>query len=261
MNIFSVKKFVFVTVALAIVVTPLITIAQNNPESSAITTEKPPKTLQITAISHNVSNRVINVGETLSITIKGTVGVEASILLIGDKQTVQEYQAQETTPGVYVANITLNQGDRFIEGAMIARLQKGSQVIYSAAEQAFSVNATNSNQTSSPNQATTTPTTKTVSLPLTITSHQNGDKIANNGIVIQGQTEPNAEVKIKITSSTALVGNMIQIEGDTLIDSIVIALTLPKNPHPTKGLQYQISAIAYQQNSQSRLVQLTLILQ
>lgn len=266
------EKIALLIISFAIVAEPSIILAQTNQESLSTQTQNAATRLQITNISHNINSHVLTVGETLTVTIKGTEGANTSVLLIGDKQKVREYQARETSPGVYIANIILTQGDRFIEGAMMARLQKGTQVFYSAASEAFTVNSATNNQNTSfvPSNNTTTSTTVTntqnISLPLNITSHHNGDLITNNGVTIQGQTEPNAEIQIKITSSTAIVGNLIQIEGDTLIDQIVNAdskgkfvITIPPNSQIKKGLQYQISAIAFKNHAQSRPVQLTLI--
>lgn len=266
------EKIALLIISFAIVAEPSIILAQTNQESFFTQTQNTANRLQITNITHNMNNHVLTVGETFTVTIKGTEGATASILLIGDKQKVREYQGRETSPGVYIANIILTQGDRFIEGAMMARLQKGTQVVYSAASEAFTVNSATNNQNTSfvpsnnTNTSTTATNTQNISLPLNITSHHNGDLITNNGVTIRGQTEPNAEIQIKITSSTAIVSNLIQIEGDTLIDQIVnadskgnFAITIPPNSQIKKGLQYQISAIAFKNNAQSRPVQLTLI--
>ena len=265
-------KIVYISLFLGTIATPYVAVAQTNPESIPSTTESTVKTIKINSISHSISNRTISVGETLSVTIEGTAGAVASVLILGDKQTVREYKAQETTPGVYIAKIVLTRRDRITEGAIIARLQQGSQVVYGAAERVFAVSPNRGNSVTSFSDSTqnsldsVTPTNNDLSIPLTIVSHQNGEEVANGGLTIKGQTQPSAEVQVKVTSSLSLVGNIIQVEGDTLIDRIVntdnegnFTIAVPQNPSAPKGLQYNIEAVAFWQDSQSKPVQLTLI--
>ena len=262
-----VKKIVYALTGLAIIAIPPIMMAQTNPKLLATEIETRVTNLQIVSVSYDIDNRETNVGKNLTVTIKGTGGVRASILILGDKQRIQEYQAQETTPGVYVANIILNQRDRVTEGAIIARLQQGTEVIYGAAAQPFAVNPSSTDPVrSAPDVTEPTTNTNRVLIPLAITSHQNGEQVASNNLTIRGQTQPNAEVQIKIASSLSLVGNLIQIEGDSLVDRIVnadnkgnFAITVPQSLNAPQGLQYLVSAIAFSENGQSRTVELTLI--
>ena len=261
------KKIVYALTGLAIIAIPPIMMAQTNPELLATETKVKATNLKIASVSYEITNRETNIGKNLTVTIEGTAGVRASILVLGDKQTIQEYRATETTPGVYVANISLSQRDRVTEGAIMARLQRGTEVVYGAATRPFTVNPSSSGRVrSAPSETQQTTLTSQTLIPLAITSHQNGEQVTGKNFTIRGQTQPNAEVQIKIASSLALVGNLIQIEGESLIDRIVnadrkgnFAITVPQSLNASQGSQYLVSAIAFSANGRSRTVEFSLI--
>ncbi|MDJ0632361.1 MAG: hypothetical protein QNJ34_04130 [Xenococcaceae cyanobacterium MO_188.B29] len=261
-------------------ITPIfsLSLAQTTIETEWLIAQQTTKSLEIGSITHNGVNRALNPGETLTITMKGTKGVQASFLIIGDKYTVREVSAKEIEPGTYQSNIIVSPRERIVEGAVVGRLQRGKQVLYSAASQAFTYSreiANNPNSPESPQLPTENPSTSSPPqanttdknlCPPKFTSHRNGEIIDNNGFLIQGKTKPHAKVKITITSKLDLIGELLQFEGDKLIDQTIKAnsegmfqLAVPINSTAPSGLKYIINAVAILNNLKSEPSQLTLV--
>lgn len=252
-----------------------VSFAQTTREAEWLLAQQTTKNLEIESITHDGVDRTLNPGEIFTITMRGTTGVQASFLLIGDKHTLREISAKEIAPGTYQSKILVSAKERVVEGAVVGRLQRGKQVVYIAASQAFTYSrsiarnslitivppaSTEDSQTSSSED-----TTKTNLRPL-FTSHSNGDAIDNNGFIIKGQTQPHAEVKITVTSTVSLIGELIQLKGDTLIDQTVKAnsegifqLPIPPTNTALSGLKYNINAVAILNNQTSQPSQLTLL--
>ncbi|MGK7937205.1 MAG: hypothetical protein AB4206_15650 [Xenococcaceae cyanobacterium] len=261
-------------------ITPIfsLSLAQTTIETEWSVAQQTTKSLEIESIVHNGVNRALNPGETLTLTMKGTNGVQASFLIIGDKYTVREVSAKEIEPGIYQSNILVSPRERIVEGAVVGRLQRGKQVLYSAASQAFNYSRGMANNltfpqsqqlptenppTSSPLQAYTFDKNL---CPPKFTSHRNGELIDNNGFLIQGQTKPHASVKITVTSQLSLIGELLQFEGDKLMDKTIKAnsegmfqLAVPINSAAPSGLKYIINAVAILNNLKSEPTQLTLV--
>ena len=273
------KILLFLCFGLTATLSSQISWAQTTIKTSLLVAQQSSQNLKITSIIHNGSDRPLTPADILTIEMKGTAGVEASFLVIGDKQRVQEIPAREIAPGVYQTRIPVSPQQRILEGAIVGRLQQGTQVVYSAASQAFSYDRGVANgsvfplslqppTTNSQNILQSAPSLASVNsnLQLQFTSHNNGDEIDPYGFKIQGQTNPNAMVKITVTSKLPLVGNFIQVEGDTLIDRTITAntegifqLTIPPTTTAPSGLQYIIDAVAISNNQTSQPTQLTLV--
>ena len=254
---FLAQQLVRFAIAVCLFLAPTVALAQDN-------------RLSIDKIESNVAGSRIAIGDTLTVEFSGTPGVNASILLVGDKQKVREYQAQEIAPGLYTSKIILHQSDRITEGAILVRLQQGSQVVYRSLEQAFTVlspRQTELSQTPQDSQKVTPDVIATSDLTLEFTSHQD-EQIIEPGkvIILQGQTAPNAEVQIAVTTNKTLIEGIAVIQGNTQINRLFLAdkqgefqIKIPQEANAPKGLRYEITAVARMQASQSNLIQLTLI--
>ena len=269
-------KMVALTATLfAILPISSVGLAQTTVEENWLIAQQITRSLEIESIIHTGVDRALNPGEILTITMKGTTGVQASFLLIGDKHTVREISAKEIAPGTYQSKIFISAKERIVEGAVVGRLQRGQQVIYSAASQAFTYSrdiASKPNIIVSPEDVQTrfTPESSAVTpnkkLRPQFTSHRNGDAIDNNGFMLQGQTQPHAQVKITVTSKLPLIGELIQLQGDTLIDLTIQAnsqgifqLEIPPTNTAPSGLKYLINAVAMLNSQTSESTQLTLV--
>lgn len=235
--------------------------------------------LEIDNITHDGVDRALSPGEVLTITMKGTSGVQASFLLIGDKQTIREIRAKEIAPGTYQGRIIVSVRDRLVEGAIMGRLQQGRRVTYSAASNAFTYSRDRANNTNqippstsfnSPTESAPNPSVTAINQDLRpqFTSHRNGEEIDTNGFILQGQTQAHAQVKITIMSQFPIFGNIVQIEGNKLIEQTVRAnsegvFQLPIPPVPVSstpsGLKYLINAVASLNNQTSPSTELTLV--
>ncbi len=254
-----------------------VTLAQTSTDLERATRPQNTKNLEIERITHDGVERALNPGEILTITMEGTSGVQASFLIIGDKHTIREVRAREITPGTYQSKIPISPRERVVEGAVIGRLQRGKQVVYSAASNIFTHNRNrasieNNNPPASPspyvpNESESNSATREINPDLRpqFVSHRNGETIDPNGFVLQGQTRPYAEVKITISSRLPLLGEFVQIEGDKLIEQTVRAnsqgifqLPIPPVDTAPSGLKYLITAVASLNNQISKSTQLTL---
>ena len=211
----------------------------------------------------------------LTVTIKATPGVIASVLLIADRHTIRETIAKETSPGIYQATIYFDSNTRIVEGVIMARLQHGTQVIYDVADFPVSVTLSETEDTctvgNSPlglfsNCDLISPQLPVNSqIPLSFTSHHNGEIVNRDNLVIKGKTQPNAQVNIKVNSSLPLIGNFMELEGDTLVNKTINAdregnfsFIIPQGIKTVSGLKYTISAIAISEAQTSKSVKLTL---
>lgn len=223
------------------------------------------KNLAISGLNSNVTERQIQIGETLKVEVNGTPGARASVLLVGDKQQVREYQAKEVSPGVYIAQVILGSRDRITEGIILARMQLGSQVVYRSLDKPFAVLPSSQGNVPRSSQTVDLPTVSSSNVPLTFTSHQNRQQISSD-IVLEGQTEPNAEVQIAVTTSKTLIEGLATIQGNTQINRVVQAddtgkfqVQIPIEKNAPEGLRYEITATARTKTSQTRTGSLTLI--
>lgn len=277
-GIFDLTK-VLVLIVTILAITPIssVSFAQTSRYVERLTTQETTRNLEIDNITHDGVDRALSPGEILTITMKGTSGVQASFLLIGDKQTIREISAREIAPGTYQSKIPVSARERVVEGAIVGRLQRGKQVVYSAASDAFTYNrnrastpkfmvspAPEDSQPDSDQKPSITPING--NLRPRFTSHRNGEAIDSSGFVLQGQTQPYAEVKITVTSKLSLIGEFIQLKGDRLIDQTVRAncegifqLPIPPVNTAPSGLKYLINAVASLNNQTSESTQLTLI--
>ncbi|MDJ0688753.1 MAG: hypothetical protein QNJ41_09595 [Xenococcaceae cyanobacterium MO_188.B32] len=263
---------------LAIISITPVGLAQTTTETDYLTAQQATKNIEIESVTHNGIDRALNPGEILTLTMKGTTGVQASFLIIGDKHRVREITAKEIAPGTYQSKIPISTKERIVEGAVVGRLQRGKQVVYSAASQAFTYSrniartpaivspSSPANNSSASFQPRSLTATNNKSLRPQFTSHSNGDAIDNNGFVIQGQTQPHAKVKITVTSKLSLIGELIELQGDTLLDRTIQAnsqgifqLEIPPINTAPSGLKYFISAVAIANSQISEPTQLTLI--
>ena len=269
------KIAAFTAVVLTLISIPSVSFAQTTREAGGLIAQQTVNRLKINSITHNGVDNPLIPGEALTIKMEGTAGVQASFLLIGDKHSVREIRAKETEPGIYQTKIPVSPKERIIEGAVIGRLQQGKQVVYSAASQAFTYSRERANTPGfllfpPPSTADSQPeqliATVNSNLRPRFISHSNGDPIDTSGLVIQGQTQPRAIVKITVTSILSLVGELIQIEGNTLVAQTVKAnsegifqLEIPPTQAAPSGLKYIINAVAILNSQTSEPAQLTLV--
>jgi hypothetical protein len=232
--------------------------------------EQPQAALEITSVTHNAGGVELGAGATLLVTINGTPNARASVILLAEGRTVRELTAEEVSRGVYVATITVPQRQAIREGAVIARLQRGERVTYSAASQPFSLNP-NATAEQLPGDGTglEPPGQGTANtLQPVFTNYQDGDRVVGRGFVLMGQTLPNARVEIEVTSQVPILGGIVNIGGSTLLKRIVTAdrngnfrVEVPQPSPPTAGMRYNVRAVASDGRNLSRAVTMTLIQQ
>lgn len=225
----------------------------------AFQVEQPRAALDITSVSHNATTTALGSGSTFLATINGTPGAQASVLIL-DGTTMRRIPAQEVSPGVYVATLNLGAGDRFNEGIVIGRLERQGKAVYSAASQAvaFQPNAASTQVTqveTTPTQSgqptTTQPTTTNqpgttalANLQPSFTSHQDGDIIQSQGFTLTGQTQPNASVRVFV-SSPSLFGESTLIDTTVRADNNgVFTVRVPRPLILNAGIRYNVTAIA-----------------
>jgi hypothetical protein len=232
--------------------------------------EQPQAGLEITSVTHNAGGVELGAGATLLVTINGTPNAKASVILLAEGRTVRELNAEEVSRGVYVATITVPQRQAIREGAVIARLQRGQRVTYSAASQPFSLNP-NARPEQLPEAGTglEPPGQGTANtLEPVFTNYQDGDRVTGRGFVLMGQTLPNAKVEIEVNSQMPILGGIINIGGSNLLKRVVTAdrngnfrLEIRQPSPPAAGMRYNVRAVASDGNNLSRAVTMTLIQQ
>lgn len=245
---------------------------QNRVATWNFTVQRPQANLNITSVSHNASSKPLGPGSTFLATINGTPGAKASVLLIENNDTVRELPAQEVSSGVYVATLNLQASDQVNQGVIVGRLQRQNNTIYDAAPQAanFSSNAQTAAVPEVQGESTTGTNTAATSsnanaLRPVFLNYQNGDQISSRGFTLEGQTKPSAKVRVKVTSATSVLGGLVQVGGNTLVEQEVTAdsqgrfqIQIPASSVATSGTRYNVEASASAGNQTSQTTQITL---
>lgn len=188
------------------------------------TVAAPNPSLTISSVTHNAAEQPLGNGASFLATINGTPGATASVLLVQNGQTVRTLPASQVASGVYVASLTVGANDTVREGVLIGRLEKGGEVIYSVASQAFAFNpgATTTPVTQTQTgQVTQTPGPTTVApLDLAVTSHTNNGIITgSSGFTLSGTTAQDASVRVSVIASPPRLGPFSIGTGETLLDN------------------------------------------
>jgi hypothetical protein len=228
------------------------------------TTGQSQPSIQITSVTHNAVGNPLRTGATFSVTINGTPGAQASVLLIEDSQTVREFAARETSPGVYVANLSVEQGDRVNEGIVVGRLRRQNQTTYAAAAQPVSINTSGaiggSSTGGSPEPGNTT---STQALQPRFTAPRDGDRVGKNGFTLTGRTRPYATVQVQVVSGASVLG--LNVGGQTILDQQVTAdsrgrfqVDVPAPSIALPNLQYKVRATARAGSEASPQTEITL---
>lgn len=236
---------------------------------------RPQVTLAVNQVTHNAAEG-LRPGATFLVTINGTQGGRASVLLVEDGRTVREIQAQESSAGVYTATLSVAANSNLREGVVVGRLESQGVVTYGVAGQPAIFSAQAQASTPMPSQpGTSTPTTGsgTSSTPVTpapltaprVTSHQDGDRIKTRGFTLVGETSPNAEVNVVVTATTPILGGVVNIGGDRLINQVVQAdaqgrfnVEVPSPALLQRDTRYTIELTAELQNETSKTTTLEL---
>lgn len=238
------------------------------------TVENPQPALAIDTVTHNATEPLAQ-DATLLTTINGTSGVQASVLLIEDGSVVRKVQAEEVSPGVYVASYNLTASNVSTETIAVGQLQRGDQKIFAAATQPVVITASTAatevtdvevDNASNPTiEPTDTVAADTVSLQPQFTSHSDGDEIETNGFTLVGRTQPNATVEIIVDSSTAVAGGFVSLGSSNLVDTTVTAdlngefsVSVPAPLVLTGNTTYQIEASARIGDDVSPITRMTL---
>lgn len=228
--------------------------------------------LQIISIAHQDKNQFLTSDRSMTVKIKATPGVNASILLLADKYIIRETTAREISPGIYQATIDFDSNTEIVEGLIMARLQHGRQVVYKAENTPFSVTRVSPEGTCImggsqliPRCNFTTFVPELGSIPLSFTSHSDGEKVDGKDLIIRGETRPNAKVSIRVSTFLPLMGDAVKLEGETLVNKTITAdregnfsFTIPQGNKTVSGLKYDIDAIAMVEDRTSRSVKLIL---
>lgn len=225
-------------------------------------------TIRLDSVSHNAVGRTANTGFEFTVTLAGTPGADASVLLVQDGRTVRELDAEETRPGTYVATQTVRRGDRVSEGVVVGRLQKNGETVYTAASQPFAFGTTTSepptSTPTSPDPDSSSPDTTSDQLRPRFTSHEDGDSVGSSGFTLVGRTLPNATVDVRVTSAFSLL-DVVRLGEETVVDEDVRAnsngefrITVPRATIPVPGTQYTVIATARKDGETSSETRLTL---
>ncbi len=229
-------------------------------------------TLQIISIAHQGKTKSLTSDQSLTVKIKATPGVNASILLLADKYVIKETTAREISSGIYQATIDFDSNMQIVEGVVMVRLQHGKEVVYKSENTPFSVTRVNPEGTCTiggsrliPNCNLDSGDPEVATIPLNFTSHSNGEIVNGEDLVVIGETQPNAEVNIKVSTFLPLMGDIVKLEGETLLNKTIIAdqkgnfsFAVPQANKTISGLKYNIDAIAIVEDRTSKSVQLTL---
>jgi hypothetical protein len=225
---------------------------------------------QISTVTQDSGGAVLTTGQTLTMTMNGTAGLQGAFLLVQDSRTVREIPARETSSGVYTASLVVQRGDRVTEGVVLGRLRRQGQSagVFAAATQAIAFNTgsteggTGGGNTGGNTGGGNTPPANTALQPR-FTSHKDGDRVNSEGFTLVGQTRPNATVQVKIVAGASILG--VTIGGQTLVDDAFTAdangrfqVQVPSIPVTVPGLRYRIQASAREGNQTSPTTQMTL---
>ncbi len=239
--------------------------------------EQPTQVLEIESVTHN-AKEALGSGATFLATIKGTPNAEGSVLLISEETNkVQSLQAQEVSSGVYVANLNVAPESALNKVVIVGRLQHNDQMIHAAAEGTarFNPSVASTNEPAVEEEATDTVETEEKSSQTAATyplrpaflNHQDGDQVnAANGLVLKGQTKPNAEVNIEVNAKRRVLGGLVDIGSTDLINKQVVAdengqfeVNVPAPSRLPSGLRYKIQATASQGEENSETTEIKLI--
>jgi len=245
--------------------------------------QQPTQALNIESVTHNADSETLGTGATFLATVKGTAGANASILLVSETtDQVQSIPAEEVTSGVYVATLNVKPNDEFARGVVIGRLQKADQTIHAAASRMAKFDASVESaeaptvEEETEMESATEETTEEESSQTTVAtyplrpaflSHQNGDEVdGSNGFMLRGQTQPNAMVEVEVDAKRRVLGGLIDIGSDSLVQEQVMAdengqfeVSVPTPPTVSSGLRYTIRAMATQRDENSKVTEITLI--
>ncbi|MBE9177262.1 hypothetical protein IQ268_01570 [Oculatella sp. LEGE 06141] len=242
----------------------------------SFTVQEPRNAIQIDSVTHNATSNALAPGATFAVTVNGTPGAQATVLLIQDGRTVRELPAQEVGTGVYTATLRLQNSDRVNEGIVVARLRRQTQTTYAAASQPVVFSASGSGSTEAPQTGgttggTTSGTTGGTTSPTNgndlrpqFTSHREGASVSGRGFTLTGRTRPNATVTVDVTSGVSVLG--LNVAGETLVNNRTVTannngefeLAVPAPRIPVPGTRYTVRATARSGNETSAETRITL---
>ncbi len=229
--------------------------------------QPPQAQVKINNITHNADSQPLGLGSTFLATINGTPRSQATVWLVREGRAPEALNAQEVSPGVYVATLAVRSGDVFRNGAVVGRLQRNEQLVYGAATQPVEFINTATN-TPVPPIGTTPPPTNPGVTPLQpqFTSHRTGDEIRTRGFTLVGQTRPRAVVQIRVTSQVPVLGGVITVAPQTLVNQDVVAdsngrfeIAVPYRGVVPAGAEYRVRAVGRSGNEASAPVELVLV--
>lgn len=234
--------------------------------------QPPQAQVKINSITHNADSQPLGPGSTFLATINGTPRSQATIWLVREGRAPEALNTQEVSPGVYVATLTVRSGDIFRDGAVVGRLQRSDQVVYGAATQPVEFVSTVTSTPVPPvgTNPTPNPTNPTnpsaVPLQPQFTSHQNGETIRTRGFTLVGQTRPRAVVQIRVTSQLPVLGGVITVAPQTLVNQEVVAdangrfeVAVPYRGALPVGAEYRVRAVGRFGNEASPATELVLV--
>ena len=235
--------------------------------------QQPQAKVEITSVTHNAESQALGPGSTFLATIKGTPNANARVLMLENGKTVRQLPVQEVSPGIYVATLNVTANDNISEGVVVARLQRQNQTTFGAASQPFVLSKqAGSGDVPSDSGGSTPPANdqnnQGNNRPLRpiFTSYQNGDRISTRGFTLTGQTQPNAQVNVKVTANLSILGGFVNLANSTLIDQTITAdnqgnfqVQVPPPSNLVSGTQYTVQAIARKASDTSQSVQFGLV--
>ena len=231
--------------------------------------QPPQAQVKINSITHNADSQPLGPGSTFLATINGTPRAQATVWLVREGRAPEALSTQEVSPGVYVATLTVRSGDVFRNGAVVGRLQRNEQLVYGAATQPveFVNTATNTPVPPVGTVPSPAPTNPSVTpLQPQFTSHRNGEEIRSRGFTLVGQTRPRAVVQIRVTSQVPVLGGVITVTPQTLVNQDVVAdgngrfeIAVPYRGVVPAGAEYRVRAVGRFGNEVSVPTELVLV--
>lgn len=228
--------------------------------------QQPQQTLGIREILHN-GDSGLPAGSTFQVAIYGTPGAQASVLLIRDENTIQRLRTQEVSSGVYVATLPVERGDNLRDGIVLGRLRLGRTNRYAAADLPVFFNKRPRPDAPPTSGGSTWPNNQTNNqlLQPQFTNVRDGDRVSGRSFTLQGQTAPNAVVRVSVTADVPFFGGALNLGTRTVVDRDFQAdsggrFQVDVTPGVAiSGTRYRVRATARQGNATGSPTELNLV--
>lgn len=212
--------------------------------------------LAIRSISHNAA-QPLRSGDNFLATLTGTPNQQATVLFIYSKTAVRELNAQEVSPGVYVASQTVG-NTPLDEGIVVGRLSGWGETIYGVAQTPARFIRSSGPPATDESAAADPITVVEGQSLLRFTSHQEGEQVeGRSGFTVRGQSMPRTAVRVKVSAIPRSLGGILGtvVTGNLLVDQTVRAdatgqfeIAVPPALITQRGTRYRVEATSVLNN-------------